>query len=157
VRSPLGRISAALPVAVVALATAVALDSAWQSGGHVWRRLTGDYRSYAAYTDLQRRHAVLDKIPLPSDVFDFYAAHLLRGDRIYYQVLPSGYGRFCDLRTCIAQAGNFYLLPSVQSPDLRSATVVISYYADPSRLHRHFPLQVQAGLQPIFVSRLRSP
>jgi len=45
----------------------------------------------------------------------------------------------------------------VQAPDLRHATVVISYYADPSLLHRHFPTQVEAGLQPIFVSRLRTP
>jgi hypothetical protein len=142
--------------AVAVVATVVALYSSWHSGGHVWRRLDGDYGIYSAYTDVQRRHAVLDKLPLPSDVFDFYAHYVGRGDRIYYQVLPSGFGEFCDLRTCVSEVGDYYLLPAVEVPDLRHATVVISYFADPALLKIHFPVQVRAGLNPFVVSRIRS-
>ena len=80
-----------------------------------------------------------------------------RGDRIYFQVKPSGFGRFFDLPSIVAAVGRFYLLPAVQVPDLREATVVLSYFADPSLLHIHFPIQSRAGLQPIFVSRIKTP
>jgi hypothetical protein len=141
--------------ALAAVATAVALYSAWYSGGHVWRRIDAQYRAAASLTPLQRKHAPIDTLPLPSDIFDFYAAHVGRGDRIYYQVLPSGFGPSLDLPTIVGRVGDFYLLPSVRASDLRHATVVLSWYADPAQLHVHFPVQVRAGLQPIYVSRLR--
>jgi hypothetical protein len=141
---------------LAAVATAVALYSAWHSGGHAWRRIDEQYRAVASLTPLQRKHAAIDALPLPSDIFDFYAAHVGRGDRIYYQVLPSGFGPSLDLPTIVGRVGDFYLLPAVRASDLRHATVVLSWYADPAYLHQHFPIQVRAGLQPIFVSRLRS-
>jgi hypothetical protein len=148
--------TAVLPATLVAVATVIALYSAWHSGRHMWRRLHSDYRTYSAYTDLQRRRSPLDAIPLPSDVFDFYAAHLRPGDRFYLDVKEGGYGIF-DLPTIFAFAGQFYLLPAVEVPDVRDATVVVSYYRDPGLLHVHFLTQVEAGLQPIFVSRIRVP
>jgi hypothetical protein len=142
---------------VVAAVTALALYSAWHSGGHVWRRLAADHRTYAAYSDLQRRREPLDRLPLPGDVFDFYRSHLRRGDRVYFNVMPSGFGPYFDLPGIVAAAGRFYFLPAVQAPDLRRATVVVSYFADPASLKIHFPTQVQAGQQPFYVSRIRTP
>jgi hypothetical protein len=137
-------------------ATVVALYSAWHSGGQVWRGLSSEQRTYAAYSDAQRVRAPLDKIPLPSDIFDFYRAYVGRGDRIYYQVLPSGFGQFFDLPSIVAASGRFYLLPAVQEEDLRHANVVVSYFQDPGLLHVHFVTQERAGLQPIFVTRIGS-
>jgi hypothetical protein len=45
----------------------------------------------------------------------------------------------------------------VQVANVRDATVVLSYYRDPGALHVHFPTQAEAGLQPIYVSRIRAP
>ena len=53
--------------------------------------------------------------------------------------------------------GRFYLLPAVQTTDLTDATVVVSYFEDPALLHMKFITQVQAGLQPLWVSRIRAP
>jgi hypothetical protein len=142
---------------VAAAATALALASAWHSGRHMWHRLQEDRKTYAALTPAQRRQAPLTAIPLPADVFDFYADRLSRGDRVYYQVQQSGFSHEFDLPTIVAAAGRFYLLPSVQTSDLAKATVVVSFKADPSLLHVKFVTQQQAGLQPFFVSRISAP
>jgi hypothetical protein len=139
---------------IAAVAVGVALYSAWHSGGHVWRRFSADYRTYAADTSLQRQHAPLDESGLPSDVFDFYAEHLHRGDRVYFQVLPVPFGNYLDLPGIIAAAGRFYLLPAVQVTDLRRATVVVSFRESPKKLHLHFTSQAEYGHRPIYVSRL---
>ena len=149
-----GWLPATLSAWFAAVAVGVGLYSAWHSGGHVWRRLNADYRTYAAYTGIQRQHTPLDKTGLPNDVFDFYAEHLRRGDRIYFQVLPVPFGNYLDLPGIIAAAGRFYLLPAVQVTDPRRATVVVSYRQNPKRLHLRFVAQAQYGKRPIYVSRL---
>jgi hypothetical protein len=156
-RSLPGRVLAALPASIAALATAVALYSAWHSGGYMWRWLDSSYHTYASYSDLQRQHAPLDHIPLPSQVFDFYAANLERGDRIYFYVMPSGFSPDFDVPAIVALAGRFYLLPAVEAADLRTATVVVSFNRDPALLHVHFLTEARAGEQQIYVSRLRTP
>jgi hypothetical protein len=145
-----------LPSAIVAAATAIALVSAWHSGRHMWHRLTQDYRTYAAMTPTERKHAPLAELELPGDVFDWYAQYVARGDRVYYQVLPSGLGTM-DLPTAVRYAGAFYLRPAAEVSDPKQATVVISFMADPTFLHMHFITQQRSGLQPIFVSRVRAP
>ena len=145
-----------LSTAVVAAATVLALVSAWHTGRHMWHRLDFEYRTYAAYTDVDRRHAPLAVLELDGNVFDWYSHYVARGDRVYYQVLPSGLGTM-DLPTAVRFAGSFYLLPAVQVTDPKRATVVVSFMADPKFLHLHFLTQKQSGLQPIFVSRVRAP
>lgn len=156
-RFPSRRLGTVLPAAVVGVATVVALASAWHSGGHVWRRLDSGYRTYSAYTPAQRRHAPIDAIPLPSDVFDFYADHLEPRDRVYFLVLRSGFGQFFTLQQIVAATGRFYLLPAVQVKNLRDATVVVTYDRDPSTLPVRFLTEAQAGQQPIYVARIRLP
>ena len=141
---------------VIAAATVFALVSAWHSGRHMWHRLAEDYHTYASYTRLERKHAPLAKLELDGNIFDWYAKYVGRGDRVYYQVLPSGLGTL-DLPTAVRFAGSFYLLPAVQVTDPKQATVVVSFMADPKFLHLHFITQQRSGLQPIFVSRVRGP
>src|SRR5579884_3423253 len=108
-------------------ATVLALVSAWHSGRHMWHLLGRERTVYAAYTPAEREHAPIAAATLPPDVFDFYAAYLARGDRVYYQVLPSGLSHATDLPTAVETVGRFYLLPAVQVADLAHATVVVSY------------------------------
>jgi len=143
--------------AVAAAATVLALASAVHSGRHMWHRLQHDGDTYAALTPTQRRQAPVTAIPLPADVFDFYADRVVHGDRVYYQVSPSGFSHSFDLPTIVQAVGRFYLLPSVQVTDLSRATVVVSYMADPSALHVKFVTKQQAGLQPFYVARISSP
>ena len=84
-------------------------------------------------------------------------ASLAKGDRIYFQVQQSGFSSFMDLPTAVETAGRYYLLPAVQVTDLRKATVVVSWLADPGLLHVHFVTQKRLGLQLMFVSRIRAP
>jgi hypothetical protein len=143
--------------AVVVVLTAVALYSAWHSGGHMWRRLADDRAKYAAYTEYDRAHAVMMALPLDPGPFDFYRDRLVRGDRVYFDVAPGGYGEFFTLPEIVAAVGRYYLLPAVEVPRLKDATVVVSWNADPAKLGVHFVTQSQAGVQLIFVSRLKTP
>lgn len=143
--------------ALAALACLVALYSAWHAGGHVWRQLDAEAKTYGAMTPTQRRQAPLSDIQVPGSIFDFYAQYLGRGDRVYFQVNPSGLATGLTLPEAIAAVGRFYFLPAVQTTDLGSATAVVSYFENPALLHMKFLTQVEAGLQPLWISRLRSP
>lgn len=151
------RLRPSLATALVALATAIALASAWHSGGERWRKLREGHRAYSSYTEIDRRHAPIDAMGLPSDIFDFYAEHVERGDRVYVQVREGGFSAFMDLPTAVRYAARFYLLPALQTNDLEDATVVVTFFDDPSRLNIRYVTQAQAGAQPIFVSRIRAP
>ena len=137
--------------------TALALISAWHSGRHMWRLLGAEQRTYAAYSDAERRRAPLTTLELPGDVFDWYASLLLHGDRAYYQVLESGFSHDLDLPAAFGYGARFYLLPALDETDLARATVVVSYQADPGALPARYVTQRRSGLQPIFVSRIGVP
>jgi hypothetical protein len=141
---------------VIATATVLALVSAWHLGPHMWNRLHHDYVAYRPYTDVERRHAPLGGLELDGYVFDWYAEYLARGDRVYFQVQQSGLGTL-DLPSAVRLAGEFYLLPAIVVDDLRKATVVVSWLADPGLLHVRFSTQERLGLQLMFVSRVRAP
>jgi len=143
--------------ALAAAATVIALLSAWHSGGHVWRLLDREHSSYAQLTSDQRRQEPVTQLEITGDIFDFYAAQIVKGDRVYFQVLPSGFSHDLDLPSAVASLGRFYLLPGVQTTNLADATVVVSYFEDPGLLHLHFIAQARAGVQLFFVSRIRTP
>jgi hypothetical protein len=142
--------------AVASAATVVALASAWHTGGHMWRRLTDDHRTYAAYSSDERKHAFVNAIPLPSNVFDWYRLYVGRGDRIYFQVPDQAFGSV-SLPVIVGDAGRFFLLPAVGVNDPKRATVVVSYTDDPGLLRLHYVTQQRLNLQPFFVTRLKSP
>ena len=131
--------------AVVVVVTAVSLYSAWHSGGGVWGFLREDQRVYAAYSEDERAHAVMLRLPLTGAPFDFFRDHLVRGDRIFFQVGPGGFGPFLDRPQIVAAVGRYYLLPGVQVSDVRDATVVVTWEADPASLGLHFVTQSQDG------------
>jgi hypothetical protein len=138
--------------AVVAIAFAGA--SAFMHGPDAWSKLGRERARDAALTAQERERAPLDALPLPANVFDFYRAHLRLGDRVYFQVLESGFGPFADLPTVVATVGRYYLLPAVAVDRLEDANVVVSWEADPGLLGLQFEEQHRAGLQLFFVSRV---
>jgi hypothetical protein len=122
------------------------------------RHLLGRERaSYAALTPDERRREPATAAGLDGGIFDFFDRYLTKGDRVYFQVMPSGFSSDYDLPTIVQALGRFYFLPAVQTADLKDATVVVSYFEDPALLHQKFATQVRAGLQPLWVSRVRSP
>jgi hypothetical protein len=142
---------------LAAVATAIALVSAWHSIGHMRRNLEYWRHQYAALGTTGRRRAPVTQAGLDGQMFDFFAAYLSRGDRVYFQVMPSGYSHNIDLPGIVEALGRYYFLPAVQTTNLDDATVVVSYFADPAQLHRRFITQVQAGAQPLWVSRIAAP
>lgn len=90
---------------------------------------------------------------MDSQAFDFYAAHVHRGDRFYFQV-PVGLRVNTNLLGSAVAGASFYLLPGVRTTDLRDATVVVSYQANPSRLGLRYVSRFRDGRRPYFVSRV---
>jgi hypothetical protein len=146
-----------LATALAVLATVVALASVVHSSRHVWHHLIDQHRVYGSYSDTQRRHAPIDSLGLPSDIFDFYRQYVVPGDRVYFQVRESGFSQFLDYQTAFGYVGRYYFLPARQATDLKDATVVVTYFEDPKQLHVPYITQQQAGLQPIYVSRIKAP
>jgi hypothetical protein len=138
----------------VLAAVSLGLGSAAWHGPEVWAKLGRERSRDAALTSAERRQAMLKALPLPVDVFEFYRAHLYKGDRVYFQVSESGFGPFADLPKAVATAGRYYLLPAVQVDRLEDADVVVSFEADPGLLGVRFQEQHRAGLQLFFVSRI---
>jgi hypothetical protein len=140
------------PARVVATAAvALALVSAWHSGGRVWSLIESDHATYSAFTPRERVYEPAAGVGLDGDIFAFFADFVTRGDRFYVQV---DQGHTPDLVRMLA---GYWLLPAVEVDDLSKATVVISYFDDPSTLGLHYLTQQEAGLQPIFVSRIKPP
>jgi hypothetical protein len=146
-----------LSAVLAAVATALALLSAWHSVGHMRNVLDGERVTYAAMTPAERRRLPVTHAQLDGQIFDFFAARLVYRDRVYIQVMPSGYSPAFDLPSIVSALGRWYFLPAMQTTDLSKATVVVSYFEDPALLNRKYITQVRAGLQPLWVSRISAP
>jgi hypothetical protein len=146
-----------LSTGFAAAATIIALASAWHSIGHVRRVMGAERQDDAALSTAARRQMPVTTFTMSGDIFDFFDSYLVKGDRVYFQVMPSGFTSELDLPQAVAVLGRFYFLPAVQTENLDDATVVVSYFADPSLLHVKFLTQVRAGLQTLFVSRIKAP
>jgi len=150
-------VPAGVPTAAASLAaaaTVLALASALHSGGHVWRELENERRAFAPLSTDERRRTPVERIGVPGAVLDFYAAYIVPGDRVYFQVRPE---RGLDLSAAFDTAGRFYLLPAVEADTVADATVVVSYREDPRLLHVGFVTQTRDGRLPVYVSRISSP
>ena len=136
---------------IVGGAIVLALASALHSGRHVWQRIKGDREVFSGLSATARLQAPATALQIYGYTFDWYAAHLARGDRFYLQIDAEH-----DPGT-VRELASYYLLPAVEVQTPTQATVILSYYTDPSALGLHFITQSQAGAQPIFVSRRGAP
>jgi hypothetical protein len=138
-------------------ATVLALYSAWHPMFHMRRLLQREVAEWRGLSTTQKRREPVDHLGIDGQIFDFYSAFLVKGDRVYFQVMPSGFSSDYDLPTLITSIGRFYLLPAMQTTSLKDATVVVSWFEDPAQLHLKFITKVRAGLQPLWVSRTKLP
>ncbi|HWE80885.1 MAG TPA: hypothetical protein VG265_04495 [Gaiellaceae bacterium] len=136
---------------VVAAAVILALYSAWHSGGHIWHRIASDHNAFAALAPIDRLRAPATTIGVEGYTFDWYRNFLVKGDRFYVQV-DNGHNPFQ-----VRLLAGYYLLPAVEVAEPSQANVIVSYYTDPNALGLHYVTQQEAGLQPIFVSRVAEP
>jgi hypothetical protein len=137
--------------------TAAALVSVWHGARPTWHQLGAGYATYAAYSGTERLEAPLTSAAFPvvvGDLFAFASADLVRGDRVYFQVPRTPYGTL-DLHDTVAALGRFFFLPAVEVRSLDDATVVFSYDANPSALHRRFVRTTPLGSASL--SRLSYP
>ena len=121
---------------------------------HSWSTMRSEHARFAGYSKLEREQAYGALLPLPMSMFDWYRQYLRPGDRYYLQVRNAGFSAFIDKATAVRRVAHLYLLPAVEAPDLRHATVVLSWDDDPARLHLRFSEQARLGLQLTFVSRI---
>jgi hypothetical protein len=140
-------------VGVVATCVLAALSAAFKYE-LIWDQLASERARDDVLTTKERERAPLAAIPLAAEVFEYYAAFLRPGDRVYFHVLESGFSEFADLPTLVAAAGRFWLLPAVEVADIDDATVVVSWERDPAELGIRFAEQHRAGQQLFFVSRI---
>jgi hypothetical protein len=133
----------------------LAVASAVHSGPHVWRGLTSDYRTYRSYDRSRDAHAFLAPLALDARAYDFFAAHLERGDCYFFQVPLAFTQADADRLGAAVAASTFYLLPAVRTTDPARATVVLSYNANPNTLGLVYRTQIRDGALPYVVSRPR--
>jgi hypothetical protein len=94
-------------------------------------------------------------IPVPMKMFDFYRRNMRRDERFYVQAPAEAFGEFADKQTIVRNVARYYLLPAIEVARPEDATVVVSYDSDPGLLPLTYSEQIRAGLQLIFVSRVR--
>jgi hypothetical protein len=145
-----------LAATVVATIAVLALVySAWTDVPHSWRLMRTQHDAYVGFTRAERDRAFGTAIPMPMDIFDFWRSYLRPWDRYYIQMPHEAFSSNGDKKFVAGLIARVYLLPAIQTTDLKDATAVLSWDADPSTLPLSYWLKFQSGQQPIFVARVR--
>jgi hypothetical protein len=147
----LRRVAALSPALAVVVALAY---SGWKDVPHSWRLMRSQHAGYAGYTKAQKERLFGTSIPMAMETFDFWRFYLQPGDRYWLQMPPEPFSSFADKRQIAQAIAHIYLLPAIETLKLDDATVVLSLDAVPTTLDRSFSEQHEAGLQPIYFSRL---
>jgi hypothetical protein len=118
-------------------------------------RLRSERAEFVSLSAHEREQAYGTRIPLRMDVFDFYRAHLRAGDRYWIQVDPTPFSVFDNKAEIVRAVGRMALFPAVEANDPEDADVILSWDKDPGSLPYRYSEQFRAGLQLLFVSRVR--
>jgi hypothetical protein len=118
-------------------------------------RLQNDRTRFGSMSAAERDRAYVDLIPLRKDVFDFYRTYLRPGDRYWVQVDPGAFSEFVDYATVVRSVGRMALMPSIEVERPDDADVILSWDKDPGLLPYKYSEQHRAGLQLLFVSRVK--
>ncbi len=121
---------------------------------HSLRILDAAEQQFDGLTRLEREQTFGTAMPTRMDIFDFYGRLVRTDDRFYVQVTNAAFGN-ADKATVVRSVARYYLAPAIEVDRPEDATVVLSYDADPAALHLRYSSQTRAGLQLIFVSRIR--
>jgi hypothetical protein len=149
-----GSVHRALVFALGAACVVALAWSGWKDVPHSWRLMRSQHDQYAPLTRMQRDQAFGDRIPLRMDILNFWRAWLRTDDRYWIQIPYEAFSTNADKKLVVRSVAHLYLLPATEARSLASATVVLSWDADPGTLHLQYSEQQRAGLQVIFVSRI---
>jgi len=140
----------AAAVAVVAvLAWSVRLDVP-----HSFRLMNSQHAAYAAYDRAGKERVFGSRLPMPMDVFDFWRSYLRPGDRYWINMPDEAFSTYGDKRFMARTIAHLYFLPALEAPQLKDATIVLTWDLDPRLLPVHYTVHHEAGLQLIFASRV---
>ncbi len=140
--------------ALATLAVLLLLYSGWIDVPHSWRLLRTQHDAYANDTRDQRDRAFGTAIPMTMDTFDWWRYYLRPWDRYFIQMPHEAFSSNGDKKYVARLIAHVFLLPAIETTDLRKATVVLSWDADPGVLPLKYSAQWRSGLQLIFVSRV---
>jgi hypothetical protein len=128
--------------------------SCWKDVPHSWRLMRTEHAAYAGYTRTQRDEAYGALIPIRMDILAFWRRQLRPDDRYWIQMPYEAFSATGDKKFVVRSVSHLYLLPATEASNVRDATVVLSWDADPGTLPLHYTQQERAGLQLVFVSRI---
>lgn len=143
--------------ALVVACAGVALASAAITLPDTWRWLSEQRRELAQLTAVDRQQAPGFNNRLPVGGFDFFRAHVRRGDRVFVLARTGTSLRGVDFPTAARTFARYYLLPAIVVDDLADATVVVSIGANPRTLGRTFASVVSDDNGTFVVARIKDP
>ncbi|MEP6977907.1 MAG: hypothetical protein ABI948_07610 [Thermoleophilia bacterium] len=142
-------------LAVAGLLAVTALASTLKTYPESWRFLHREHAQFAGDTAQDRLEEAAYANGIPIDAFNFFRAHLRRGDR-YYVSAPSSasFTPGVDRSAALQTFGRYYLLPAIAVTTPGQATVVLSVGTDPKTLGIPFADDIQDGTNPFWVARV---
>ena len=143
--------------ALVVLCAALALVSAALTLPDTWRWLSDQHSELNELTPVDRNQAAGFNNRLPVGGFDFFRAHVSRGDRVYVLARPGTSLRGVDFPTAARTFARYYLLPATVVDELADATVVVAVGADPRSLGPAYASVLSEDNGAFTVARIRDP
>ena len=142
-------------LALAGLLAATALASTLKSYPESWRFLHREHAQFSGYTAQDRLEAAAYANGIPIDAFNFFRAHLRRGDLYFVSAAASasfdpGVDRSASLQTF----GRYYLLPAIAVAMPAQASVILSVGQDPKALGIPFAEVVRDGSNPFWFARV---
>jgi hypothetical protein len=141
-------------LALAGVLAVTALSSTLKSYPVSWRFLHREHAQFSGYTAQDRLEAAAYANGIPIDAFNFFRAHLRRGD-LYFVSAPASasFTPGVDRSAALQTFGRYYLLPAIAVATPRQATVVLSVGTDPKELGVPLAEVVQDGSNPYWVAR----
>jgi len=120
--------------AAAAAALLVALASGIKDYGGTWDRLSRQRSEFASLSAGERAQEPGTAQLLPVDAFDFFRAHVRKGERYAIVVKPGSFQAGVDRPQATRIFARYYLLPAIQIADPARAEIVFTVGIDPHTL-----------------------
>jgi hypothetical protein len=143
--------------AAAGLCAAIALLSAALTLPDTWRWLSEQRSDSEDLSAIDRFQASGFGNRLPVGGFDFFRAHVRRGDLVFVHARPGSSARGVDFPTAARTFARYYLLPAIVVDDPREATVVVAVGRDPRELGLRYASVLEEDGGSFVVARVRDP
>ena len=124
----LGGAAAALAALVVALASGI------RDYRGTWDSLAAQRSEFSRLSPVERAQEPGTAQLLPVDAFDFFRAHVRKGERYAIVVKPGSFQAGVDRPQAARLFARYYLLPAIQVADPTRAQIVFTVGVDPHTL-----------------------